>query len=82
MTSGSVAGDAGIKFSPSSASKLSVTGTVMNNMGFGTGGGIVVNPQSGGSARVNLERVTVNGNAFGIAADGTNSTAGIQPGQF
>jgi hypothetical protein len=33
---------------------------------------------SGGSAQVALERVTVNGNAFGIAADGTNSTAGHQ----
>jgi hypothetical protein len=32
---------------------------------------------SGGSAQVNLERVTVNGNAFGIAADGSNSTGGI-----
>jgi hypothetical protein len=30
-----------------------------------------------GSSFVNLERVTVNGNAFGIAADGTGSTAGI-----
>jgi hypothetical protein len=29
------------------------------------------------SARVNLKRITVNGNAFGIAADGTGSTAGI-----
>jgi hypothetical protein len=41
------------------------------------GGGIVINPQPGGSARVNLERVTVNGNAFGIAVDGSNSIAGI-----
>jgi hypothetical protein len=36
-----------------------------------------VNPQSGGTAQVALERVTVNGNAFGIAADGTGSTGGI-----
>ena len=54
-----------------------MTDTVISNEGSGTGGGIVINPQSGGSAQVNLERVTVNGNAFGIAADGTNSTAGI-----
>jgi hypothetical protein len=54
-----------------------VTDTVISNNGSGTGGGIVINPQSGGSAEVNLERVTVNGNAFGIAADGTGSTAGI-----
>jgi hypothetical protein len=77
ITNGSVSGDAGILFQPNSASKLSVTDTVISNFGSGTGGGIVINPQSGGSARVNLERVTVNGNAFGIAADGSNSTAGI-----
>jgi hypothetical protein len=69
--------NAGVKFQPSSASKLSVTDTVISNMGSGAGGGIIINPASGGSARVNLERVTVNGNAFGIAADGSNSTAGI-----
>ena len=72
-----VAGGYGIKFSPNSASKLSVTDTVITNMGSGTGGGIVINPQPGGIAQVALERVTVNGNAFGIAADGSNSTDGI-----
>jgi hypothetical protein len=77
ITNGSVPGDAGIKFSPNSASKLNVTDTVITNMGSGTGGGIVINPQSGGTAEVALERVTVNGNAFGIAADGSNSTGGI-----
>jgi hypothetical protein len=77
LTNSNVSGQAGIKFQPNSASKLSVTDTVISNMGSGTGGGIVINPQSGGSARVNLERVTINGNAFGIAADGTGSTAGI-----
>jgi hypothetical protein len=77
ITNGNASGNAGIKFRPNSASKLSVTDTVISNIGSGTGGGIVVNPQSGGTAQVNLERVTVNGNAFGIAADGSNSTAGI-----
>jgi hypothetical protein len=57
ITNGSVSGDAGILFQPNSASKLSVTDTVISNFGSGTGG--------------------VNGNAFGIAADGSNSTAGI-----
>jgi hypothetical protein len=37
----------------------------------------VINPVSGGTAQVALERVTVTGNAFGIAADGTRSTGGI-----
>jgi hypothetical protein len=77
ITNGSVSGDAGIRFQPNSASKLSVTDTIISNVGSGTGGGIVINPQSGGSAEVALERVTVNGNAFGIAADGTGSTGGI-----
>jgi hypothetical protein len=77
MGNDNVAGQSGIKFQPSGASKLSVTDTIIANFGLGTGGGIVINPQSGGSAQVNLKRVTVNGNAFGIAADGSNSTAGI-----
>ena len=77
VTNGNGSGQAGISFQPSGASKLSVTDTVISNMGSGTGGGIVINPQAGGSAQVALERVTVNGNAFGIAADGSNSTAGI-----
>ena len=62
---------------PTAAPTLSVTDTVITNFGSGTGGGIVINPQAGGSAQVALERVTVNGNAFGIAADGSNGSAGI-----
>jgi len=72
-----VSGQAGIRFKPNGASKLNVTDTQIINNGSGTGGGIVINPQAGGSAQVALERVTVNGNAFGIAADGTGSTSGI-----
>jgi hypothetical protein len=77
FTNQNFSGCAGIRFAPNSATKLSVTDTVINNFGSGTGGGIVINPQSGGGAQVNLERVTVNGNALGIAADGSNSIAGI-----
>jgi hypothetical protein len=77
ITNETFPGTPGIKFQPNSASKLSVTDTVISNMGSGTGGGIIINPQSGGTAQVNLKRVTVNGNAFGIAADGSNSTGGI-----
>jgi hypothetical protein len=77
IANGNASGDAGILFRPSSPSKLSVTDTVISNMGSGTGGGIVINPASAGTAQVALERVTVNGNAFGIAADGTGSTGGI-----
>jgi hypothetical protein len=77
ITNGHADSNAGIKFAPGGVSKLTVTDTVISNMGNGRGGGIVINPQAGGSAEVALERVTVNGNAFGIAADGTGSTGGI-----
>jgi hypothetical protein len=78
ITNGNADGtNAGIKFRPDGVSKLTVTDTVITNMGNGTGGGIVVVPRSGGSAEIALERVTVNGNAFGIAADGSGSTGGI-----
>src|SRR5260370_25681520 len=69
ITNDNLSDQDGIRFAPNSASKLGVTDTVITNFGSGTGGGIVINPQSGGSAQVALERVTVNGNAFGIAAD-------------
>jgi hypothetical protein len=67
----------GLQFAPSGAAKLDVSDSVFYNNGSGTGGGIVVNPQSGGIAQVALERVVVSGNAFGIAADGSGSTGGI-----
>jgi hypothetical protein len=75
ITNSSFFGQAGISFRPNSASKLS--DTVISNNGSGAGGGIVINPQSGGTAQVALERVTVNGNAFGVAVDGSSSTGGI-----
>jgi hypothetical protein len=69
----------GIKFRPSTpSSKLVVTDTVVRNNGAGsTGGGIVVSPQPGGSAQIVLNRVSVDKNVFGIVADGTGSTGGI-----
>ena len=51
--------------------------TFVDNGNGSTGGGIIVNPQSGGSAVVSLDRVTVANNVFGIVADGSGSTAGI-----
>jgi len=67
----------GLLFAPNGAAKLNVSDSSFYNTGTGTGGGIVINPTSGGIAQVALERVTVTGNAFGIAADGSNSTGGI-----
>ena len=73
------ANSAGIRFQPSATStKLVVTNTVFRNNGSGsTGGGIVVKPQSGGSAQVVLDRVSIDKNVFGIVADGTGSIVGI-----
>ena len=73
------AADAGIRFRPlTPGSKLVVTDTVVRNNGFGsTGGGIVINPLPGGSAQIVLNRVNVDKNIFGIVADGTGSTGGI-----
>ncbi|MBR0757463.1 hypothetical protein JQ604_35225 [Bradyrhizobium jicamae] len=69
----------GIRFRPiASGSRLMVTDSQLSNNGSGsTGGGIVVNPQSGGTAQVVLKRVSVSKNVFGIAADGTGSSGGI-----
>ena len=69
----------GIRFTPSTpGAKLTVSDSKITDNGVGsTGGGIVISPQSGGSAQVVLNRVTVAKNVFGIAVDGTGSTAGI-----
>ena len=48
-----------------------------NNGASGTGAGIWIIPDTGGSAQVTLNRVLAEGNQFGIAVDGSNSTAGI-----
>jgi hypothetical protein len=68
----------GIFFEPNGPSRLVVTDTVVINNGSGsTGAGILIKPQPGGSALVDLSRVSVQGNVFGIAADGTTSSTGI-----
>jgi hypothetical protein len=60
---------------------LFVTDTIVKNSGTpilgSIGGAIVVSPQSGGTAQVALNRVTVAKNVFGIVADGTGSSGGI-----
>jgi hypothetical protein len=43
----------------------------------GSGAGIRVVPQNGGTAQVQLDHVVVKNNTYGIAADGSNSTGGI-----
>ncbi|RXT45900.1 hypothetical protein B5V03_17150 [Bradyrhizobium betae] len=67
----------GLFFAPNGPAKLQVSDSVFYANGTGTGGGLVINPQSGGTAQVALERVTVVDNAFGVAVDGSRSTGGI-----
>ena len=59
----------GIRFRPSvAAGHLVVTDISFTNNGLGSfGGGIVVQPQAGASARIALERVKVANGVFGIA---------------
>jgi hypothetical protein len=73
------ASGAGINFQPSGASYLTVLDTeIFDNGTAGTTlGGILIQPQSGGSATVLLDRVSVlNNQNFGIRIDGTVSGAG------
>jgi hypothetical protein len=72
----------GIKFEPSvPGAHLHVTDTIIKNSGnpinHSAGGALVVSPQSGGTAQVALNRITVAYSDFGIVADGTGSTGGI-----
>jgi hypothetical protein len=69
----------GIRFAPSDGSRLSVVDSVIsvNGSANNTGGGIIIRPTGSGSARVALSRVNVENNVFGVAVDGTDSTAGI-----
>jgi hypothetical protein len=52
-----------------------VSDTVISNNGTGTtGGGVLVKPSATGSAKVVLQRVSVEGNVFGARVDGAGST--------
>lgn len=63
---------------PNQPSKLVIFDSTFTVGGSGTtGAGILVKPTGSGSARVSLERVNAAGNVFGIAFDGSGSTAGI-----
>ncbi len=68
----------GIFFQPNSAATLNVRDTViLTNGTSSTGGGILVQPVSGGSANVVLDHVNVMNNFnFGISINGTTSGAG------
>jgi hypothetical protein len=68
----------GILFTPSSPAKLYISDSVIENNGLASSaGGIIIKPSGSGSVQAVLERVEVKNNTFGIAVDGTGSTAGI-----
>jgi len=68
----------GIRIDPNSLSKVVISDTTVENNGSSFGGaGVWITPRTGGSAQVTLNRVIAEGNQFGIAVDGSNSTAGI-----
>jgi hypothetical protein len=69
----------GIQFAPSAAAEFYVMDTVISSSGIGTtGGGINIQPSGAGSARVMLNRISVDNNVNGIKGDGTGSTGGIR----
>jgi hypothetical protein len=64
----------GIKFEPSANAQLFVSNSVITNNGsstYSSGGGIDIAPASGVTATVSIDRSQINGNLFGIIADGT-----------
>ena len=68
----------GIRIRPNALAKVVISDTTVENNGSSFGGaGIWIVPQAGGSAQVTLSRVLSAGNQFGIAVDGSQSTAGI-----
>jgi hypothetical protein len=67
----------GIQFAASSALGFTVTKTSLINNGTGaTGGGIQIRPTANSTTGV-IDRVVVDRNVFGIAADSTGGTSGI-----
>jgi hypothetical protein len=63
----------GVKFEPSANAQLFVANSVISNNGNGgsANGGIYIVPASGVAAAVSIDRSQINGNNFGIVADGT-----------
>ena len=72
------ASPAGILFAPTTFAQLLLRNVAVSGNGSAaSGGGIVIRPAAGGATTASLERVHVSRNTFGIAVDGSSSTAGI-----
>jgi hypothetical protein len=68
----------GVLFAPNGAGRLVISNSTINDTGNSFGGaGVLIKPAPGGSAQVSLDNINVSANLFGVAADGTDSTAGI-----
>jgi hypothetical protein len=63
-------GSAGIRFAPATNAQLVVTDCLFNNNPNAVG--ILIKPASGVQANFTIQRTVLQGNAWGIAADGTN----------
>ncbi|HEY4204827.1 MAG TPA: right-handed parallel beta-helix repeat-containing protein [Xanthobacteraceae bacterium] len=68
----------GIIFRPNASSKLVVANNLITTSGSGTtGAGILVAPSYNASAQIMIDHAVIASNVFGIAIDGSQSTAGI-----
>jgi hypothetical protein len=68
----------GIRFVPTNHSNLYVTDSIISNNGLATsGGGIAIAPTGAGSARVTISRSHIEGNTYGVFANGLSSTGAI-----
>jgi len=67
----------GIQITPSGNLKFVVTRTSLFNNGSVTTGGAIQIAPTGNSTLGTIDRVVANGNAFGVAADGSGGAAGI-----
>jgi hypothetical protein len=67
----------GIKIAPSTTAKFTIINTQIFSAGQGTtGAGIQIKPTGGATTGV-IDHVLVDGSVFGVAADGSGGTAGI-----
>jgi hypothetical protein len=79
-TAGSPGPGIGIKFAPPDGvtAKLHIKDSVIKNNGLpASGGGVIVQPSGSGSAKVVIERTTIENNTYGFFANGTGSTGNI-----
>jgi hypothetical protein len=69
-----------VQFAPAVAgAQLTITDSVFVNNGVaGSGGAIIIRPQSGVTAGAVIERTQVTGNSYGIAASGTGGIALVE----